>query len=546
MTQLVEKTSGTDTGGTGLPVLIVGAGPVGVMLACRLLQSGIAVRIVEQNAADTDDGPHSKAILIVPRVLELLRSIGVSDALVSAGQQVPAYRYYSEGRLIGTATRMDRLTDTPYPFLLSLPQPATERVLRARLAALGGTVEHGVSLTDLQVDADGVVARLRHPDGSTEAVATRYLAGADGAASTTRRLLGGVLDGDATDVTYLISDVRLEGQVPVDAQYYYSRQGVVTIIPMRDGWYRLAGNVPHDTPPGEWSTLIQQLVDARARTGFRVGELRYARLVRPRCGVAQVFRTGRAFLLGDAAHVITPAGGQGMNLGIQDAMNLGWKLAGVLNGRLPESVLDSYQGERRTSAVRTARTTAQIIGVALRRDPARALVRDTLFRIADRSGLVQRALTPLFSQLDVNYGRTLLPGPIGTRPGPACPGARVALFGSTDTPDDPRAGGRVLAPDTYTVIAWSGRTGRSGPGGGRAIEPARRRLLGELPAHVPVLDLRCTPGDTLARTLGRRAGFAVVRPDGHLVLRSEDPGEVTAFLRGATLTPIGRPAEGHP
>ncbi|HEY0987612.1 MAG TPA: FAD-dependent monooxygenase, partial [Kofleriaceae bacterium] len=292
-------------------VLIVGSGPVGLVLACELLQQGVAVRLINKISELDANDPHSRAILLVPRALESLRRIGVAERLVAAGREVKAIGYHAEGRLLGTA-RLDRMDDTPYRFILALPQRETERVLRERLTELGGTIEWGTALQHLDTSGPRPRAVLRHASGG-EVATPDWLVGADGASSTVRRLLGSSLNGDATDVTYLIADAPIAGCSADDAQYYYSQHGIVAVIPMRNGLYRIACNVPHDTgASGEprWQEVLQHAVDQRCGRPLVVGVPTYARLVRPRCGAAGELRFGRCFLAGDAGHVITPAGGQ--------------------------------------------------------------------------------------------------------------------------------------------------------------------------------------------------------------------------------------------
>ena len=483
-------------------VLIVGAGPVGLVLGCELVAAGVDVRVVERSTTVRHEDAHSRAILLVPRALELLDRIGVGDRLVARGRPVGTIGYYSEGRLLGRARFAD-LPDTPYPFLLALPQRDTEDVLRRRFAELGGTVERGVTVEELTDPAHPRVL-LRHADGTPEVVRPRWLVGADGAGSTTRGLLGLRLGGDPTDVSYVIADAPLSGAVPAHAQYYYSRNGLLAVIPMGDGLYRLAGNVPHDEQggPDRWRAILQDAVDARAHAPLTVGEPTYARLVRPRCGQAGAMWSGRCFLVGDAAHVITPAGGQGMNLGIQDAVNLGWKLAGVALGRLEEAALDTYGPERAAAAARTSTMTARIVGLAGRRSRAAVAARDAAFALADRTGLVQRVLTPLLGQLDVDYGGgrrvPRLPGRAR-----AVPGLRVPLPAA-----GPADGGR------HTVLLWPGHPV---PVGWDVRAAALRRRLADRATVVDGDTLPPAAVAALRRALGRGPRMATVRPDGHLV-----------------------------
>jgi FAD binding domain len=252
-----------------------------------------------------------------------------------------------------------------------------------------------------------------------------------------------------------------------------------------------------------WQELLQGAVDARARAPLRVGPPTYARLVRPRCGRATRFRVGRCFLVGDAAHVITPAGGQGMNLGVQDAVNLGWRLAAVLRAGMGESVLDSYEPERRAAAARMSATTARIIGLARPSGALRVALRDAAVRGADRVGLGQRALARLLSQLDVDYG-----GPRKRPSRRARSGQRVppSALGVTGEPGE----------EVYTALLWPGRRAAAD------WSSTSARLRSRLAGRVAVRDLADRaapdrgPDHALDRAFGPAPVVALVRPDGHL------------------------------
>ena len=405
-------------------VLVVGAGPVGMVVACELLRQGVTVRLVDKEPAPPP-AEHSRGILIWPRSLEVLRRIGVADRMADVGLRTPGVDYLSEGRLLGTA-HVDRLTDTPYPFVLSLPQWETEAILAERLPELGGTIERGLTLEDLITEDDRPRARLLREDGGAEWAEARYVVGAAGPGSTVRRMLGIGFAGFEARVTYETGDVPIHGLASANTQYHYSRHGALAVIPLRDGHFRLGGNVQPpdgDGPPSR--AFLENLVRRRTRTRATLGEPIWSRWVRPRVGLADKLHSGRCFLAGDSAHVISPIGGQGMNLGFQDAVNLGWRLGGVLTGRHDAGVLEAYHAERSPAATRMSRITARQVQFAGQRGIAGTAVRNTFVRAASAAGQLQRIVTPMFAQFDVDYGtKDTSPVPHRRR-NPALPGQRV-------------------------------------------------------------------------------------------------------------------------
>ncbi|MFC7614977.1 FAD-dependent monooxygenase [Actinokineospora soli] len=521
-------------------VLIVGAGPVGLVLACELLQQGVAVRVVDRRARPAAvGGTQSRAILVWPRILEQLRRIGVSDRMVARGHLLPAVDYFSSGKRRGTV-HIDRLSDCAYPFILTLAQHHTEAALLDRLRELGGDVEHGVELTELRDPAGALAAVLRHADGRTETATPAWLVGADGAGSTTRTLLGIDFTADPIDITYGIGDFPIEGVVPNSVQYYYSPNGIGVIVPLADGLYRIAGNIPHraegeQRPPAD---LFRTLIAQRTGLPVRLGDPQWTNSFRPRCGVVEQYRKGRCFLAGDAAHVVSPAGGQGMNIGLQDAVELGWKLGGVVTGRFAESTLDAYEPERRAAARRVADTSAAQIRFGAAPTRWKALQRDTAFAAAHRSGFLQKRFAPLLAQTDFTYGdeagRALFHGVRA----PAQVGDRLPVF----APPAVFPGLPSLALHDYTVLLWPGATDAA------AWAPVVDRLRVALADGYDVHDLAAVfgrPRESLRALLGTAPAVVVVRPDGHIAHKAApaDADAAVDFLDSTRGPGVGtRPA----
>ena len=317
-------------------VLIVGAGPAGLTLALDLARRGIAFRLIDAAEAPF---PGSRGKGIQPRTLEILEDLGVIDQILAAGSAYPKLRIHlgpfslRAGSLGG---RREPTESVPYPNLWMVPQSRTESIMRDRLAALGAHVEFGKALLSFQQDDRGVQATLSTGD----IVRSEFLAGCDGGRSTVRKLLGLSLEGEALDAKpMLVAEVDVEGLG-------------------REDWHiwPLAGGSPVALCPLPGTTLFQLTAKAQTIgsdieravhriTGHRSVRVSWSSIYRPAVRMVNRFRAGRVFLAGDAAHVHPPTGGQGLNTGVQDAYNLGWKLAHVLGGG-PDSLLDTYEAER--------------------------------------------------------------------------------------------------------------------------------------------------------------------------------------------------------
>jgi len=496
-------------------VLIVGAGPVGMLLACELLQQGVPVRLVD---AAREHSAHSRATVVWPRLLELLRHTDIADRIAAAGHPLDGVSYFSHGRPLGTAW-MSRLTDTPYPFAVGIAQSETEAIIEGRLAELGGKIERGVRLSEIR-DADGPrpIAVLEGPDGTTETVRTRWLVGADGAHSLVRKQLGTSFEGAEFDVSFAVTDAEVRGDIPLNVlSYCYSPAGSLAFAPLGGGISRVAVSVPHatdDTPPSR--EFFQSVVDERGPGRNVLGELRFSATFRVHARIASRFRAGHCLLAGDAAHIMSPAGAQGMNTGLQDAVNLGWRLGGVLRGTLPERVVDGYDRERRDAAHAVARTTTLQTDWGLLRKSRHIAVRDVVLRSADAAGVIQRGLAPLVAQTGVRYPaqarRLLARGLPGTRR--VQPGERLPVLPVGNPVDaEVRVAGRswtAIPADRCTVLAWPGH--RTPTGWAELVEQVRG--VAEA-AHATVTEARYSEGP-LAAALGRAPVFAVVRPDGYL------------------------------
>ncbi len=336
-------------------VLVAGAGPAGLVLACDLARRGVAFRIVEMSPAPPDHRSGSRGKGIQPRTLEVYDDLGVIDAVHAAGGPYAPAMAWDGPKPLGPAKfhrieRREPTADVPYPSMWMLPQPRALDILRARLADLGHRVEFGVMLADFSQDADGVAATLQHLNGRTETLRVRYLAGCDGARGVVRAASGIAFASETIDPHPMITaDVVIPELEPTHWHMWDQAKGgalwLGPLAQMKDTFQLYAKF--EDAEPDLSLEALRELV--RVRTGrqeLNVREVLFVSHFGSRSGLARHFRIGRVFLVGDAAHVHPPAGGQGMNTSVQDAYNLGWKLGHVIRHGAPDALLDSYQAER--------------------------------------------------------------------------------------------------------------------------------------------------------------------------------------------------------
>ncbi|MFD0488996.1 FAD-dependent oxidoreductase [Saccharopolyspora spinosporotrichia] len=331
-------------------VLVVGAGPCGLAVAAELRRLGVQVTIVDSEPVA---GTGSRAILLWPPVLEVLDELGVGATARETGLQPQALSYHlGTGRTVRVGLGAENAP-------LLLPQERTSALLEQALVRYGGAVERGIRITKVVQHDDSVAASALHPDGTTTDFEADWLIAADGLRSQVREQLGVPFEGEQLPTTFLLAEGRLEGDIGRDSIHYFlGETGVVLVAPLPGGEFRISGAIPEGTQVS--TAQVQRLLDERGPGGLRVGELRALSTFVSHERAAGTLHTGRAFLLGDAAHVHSAIGGQGLNLGIQDARNLAWKLAGVVHGRFAPVVLRSYEAERRVAIRQTLATTGRM------------------------------------------------------------------------------------------------------------------------------------------------------------------------------------------
>lgn len=500
-------------------VLVVGAGPTGLALAAQLRSFGAAVRIVEQRV---DEQP-SRAFVVQPRTLEVLAPGGTTASLVERGN--PSARLVLHaGRQEATVAMATTGTNPfhPYPFLLAMPQTEVEAVLAEHLAEQGVAVERGVRLARLQPTGEAVTCELARGDGSVEHLDVPWVVGCDGRDSLVRHQASIGFPGRRYRQRLLLADVELDTTLGRDAVHgLLGPQGAVFLFPYSgERWWRLLSVLDADTDSDaarDPATVAERVLDTVSAGRARVTTVRWVAPVELRRAQADTYRRGRILLAGDAAHVHSPAGAQGMNTGLQDAVNLGWKLALVATGVADSRLLDTYQSERWP----VARWTRRLTDVAF------------LFEVGDigplswlRSHLAP-ALLPLVNGRSMpGWGFRLLGGlSTGYGPSPAAeegsPAFRGGARAGRPMPDgELMVDGRLatihdllLAPGFHLFHFTDG------------APPPPHDPAGRIPVYVHGVGLTPTNarpgGAALLRRLGVRGPATyLVRPDGHVGYRA--------------------------
>lgn len=477
-------------------VLISGAGPTGLTLACELARRQVPHRLVERLAAPP---PGSRAKGLQPRSLEILNDLGLADALLAAGTTDLPYRKFAGDQLLGeTPRRPSTRTDTRYPDVLLLPQTTVEAALRAKLSELGGAVEWATALVDFSQTATGLTCRLEHPNW-TEELACTYLVACEGGKSPTRKQLGIEFVGETHQQEQLwVGDVEVAGLAP-DAWYNWLSPEfglAFALFPFKNSvnWQLQAvlplaadGNLPAPTLAG-----FNHLFQARTHlAGVTFTRSSWQSIYRVNVRRAARYRVGNAFLAGDAAHVHSIAGGLGMNTGIQDAYNLGWKLAAVSKGEASDALLDTYAEERIPIADWLLHTSSERQRAMLQAATA-------------GKGAFEAIATPDTSQLNLHYQASSLTVPGGATPSGLQAGDRA--------PDVQLATGDWLS-DQLRGPEWT--------------------LLLFSPADVaatPYLKLVQATDKALRQAYGLSDGLVLIRPDGYIALLTTEAGAVAHYF----------------
>jgi 2-polyprenyl-6-methoxyphenol hydroxylase-like FAD-dependent oxidoreductase len=375
-------------------VAVVGAGPTGLTLACMLQKAGVEVLIVDQAGEGANT---SRAAVVHARTLEVLEQLDVTSRMLAEGITVPVFTVRDRDRVLA---RIDfsRLP-TRYPYTLMLPQSQTEAILTARLIELGGRTRRPYRVTAVTPTTGGAVLAITGPDGSQRSTHARYVIGADGMHSTVRQSAGIGFTGGRYRQSFLLADILMDWPLPpTEVQLFFSAAGLVVVAPLPGGRHRVVASVDPDSETIT-STTVQSLLDRRGPGSVRVRDLIWGSRFHVHHRVADLYRQGPLLLAGDAAHVHSPAGGQGMNTGIQDAVDLGQALVDVLHERLPDTSLDAYQQRRRPVAQGVVTLTDRATRMATLTHPAARTARNTLIRFIGRIPSVQLRIAQQLAEL---------------------------------------------------------------------------------------------------------------------------------------------------
>jgi 2-polyprenyl-6-methoxyphenol hydroxylase-like FAD-dependent oxidoreductase len=376
-------------------VLIVGAGPTGLALAVSLQQAGIEHVLIDKLAAGQNT---SRAAVIHAHTLDMLDGLGVSARLAAEGLKLTTFTIRDRDRRL-LQVSFDRLP-TRHPYLLMLPQDATERILTDRLVALGGRIHRGVTATRLTQRATSVEATCDSKDGE-QAIVARLAVGADGMHSIVRAAIGAEFTGGTYEESFVLADVRMNWSHGRDeVQLFFSPAGLVVIAPLPGGAFRMVATLD-DAPEHPAAADIQALIDARGPTGGTadVTQVVWSSRFRIHHRLANSYRDGRLFLIGDAAHVHSPAGGQGMNTGLVDACVLGRLIAQAISGKPSESGLDRYQRLRRPAAEQVLGLAGRLTSLATMKNPVKRRVRNVVFSLLNHLSPAKRTLAMNLSGL---------------------------------------------------------------------------------------------------------------------------------------------------
>ena len=504
-------------------ILIIGAGPTGLSLACQLIRYGVDFTIIDRKETTT---PHSKAIGVQARTLEIYEQIGLADKLIGLGQKAEKARLFAGGKVRG---HMD-FTDigkglSPYPFLLIVEQGKHETLLYDHIRSNGHDVRWRTELTEFSQNESGVTAQLKTSEGKTETIEAKFLIACDGAKSLVRHSLGLEFAGSTFERMFYVADVDLDWEYPHDGlQVFLMKNSLLAFFPMTgERQYRIVGTFPEEFAKDEGDVLYEE-IEERIRTDaeikFDITKVNWFSTYKVHTRHVDRFSVGRVFLAGDSAHIHSPAGAQGMNTGIQDGYNLAWKLAWVLSGRASSELLATYNEERLPNAEALTKTTDRFFALAAGEEALLAFVRIYIFPYVAQFLFsldgVKKWVFPRISQIQINYEDESLSretGDFAVHAGDRMPWFEVEGASIYD---------RLREPKFHLVVVFDGRS---------EVPPLPDDLMKQWDGVIDSTVISLYPNVT--EIFGTTESFYVIlRPDNYIGLISNDfaPDEVRKYL----------------
>jgi 2-polyprenyl-6-methoxyphenol hydroxylase-like FAD-dependent oxidoreductase len=520
------------------PVLIVGAGPTGLMMASQLSRFGIPFRIIEKNEGPTTQ---SRALVIQPRSLEIFEQIGLAEPAIKQGRVFQTINYVVNGKLaqrVPLGNFGEGLTQ--FPFLLILEQSKTEPLLGTVLQQRGHRIEWQTELVSFNQSDNGISAILKHID-KEERIETDWLIGADGASSLVRKLLGIPFGGETYKESLFVLDCKINWPFQDDeAAISLSKDAFGLFFPMTDGRCRVSGIVSEEYADKDTISFEEVNRDfaKNLKMDVTLSDPQWISLYHAHHRYVAQFRKGRCFLTGDAAHVHSPAGAQGMNTGLQDAYNLAWKLAFVIRGKANEALLDTYHEERLPIARKLVRTTDRLFGITVSQNPLvvfwRVHVMPHLVALIPKEKHLLRFAFRLISQIGIHYRNSSLSrnASLGSFPRKAPrPGDRLPLLMFQEKDKLVNVQARVKEPAFHLLLF---------PGTQKEEDTNRiRRIVDEQGDLIHVEAIPLTPQTEDAyKFLGLQGGgYYLIRPDMYVSYRSNcfDSEHLKTFLKSIHL-----------
>jgi len=505
-------------------VLIVGAGPTGLALACQLIRFGVDFVIIDKNETTT---PHSKAIGVQARTLEIYEQIGLADDLIADGTLAEGARMIVGGKVRGEINFKDVGKGmSPFPFFLIVEQGDHERILYDYIRGHGSDIRWSTALESCTQDIGCVTAKIKDDSGAVETIEAKYLIGCDGAKSMVRHALGLKFEGGTFERLFYVADVQIHWEFDHGAFYVcLAKETVTAFFPMRGGenTYRIVGTFPEGHHGDEGEILydeVERQIISDTGLDLDITGVNWFSVYKVHSRSVSSFSNGRCFLAGDSAHIHTPAGAQGMNTGIQDGYNLAWKLSLVLKDKASAKLLNTYNEERLPNAKRLVQTTDRFFLLGASKNVFASFIRTRvapyIANFVFSLNLLRKRLFPLISQIGINYRESSLGqtnGSFKVKAGDRMPWFEVEGASIYD---------RLREPVFHLIVFFDGKT---------EIPPLPDDLTNDWKDVIDSRVISLYPNIT--EIFGtRRSFFVILRPDNYIGLISNDfsPAVVKQYL----------------